>query len=139
MLDRSLFRHYDVRDFPIVRIAGRNLPHGYVTQWIAEMDALLAHGEPFVLVFLNTVQNPAHEDQKGMMLWIKAHKRELARLCRVMISIEPDRLQRLAKRAQGLALVIALGFRFVVVADETRALELAARALVGETVSDGDE
>jgi hypothetical protein len=92
-----------------------------------------------VLVFLNTVQNPTHDDQKGMMLWIKAHKRELARLCRVMVAVEPDRVLRIAKRAQGLALVVALGFRFAVVADEVRANELAARALAGETVSDGDE
>lgn len=139
MLDRSVFRHYDVRDFPIVRIAGRGLPHGYVTQWIAEMDALLANGEPFALVFLNSVQDPSHDDQKGMMLWINAHKRELARLCSVMISIEPDPVLRLAKRAQGLALVVALGFRFAVVADEARANELAGRALAGESVSDGDE
>jgi hypothetical protein len=139
MLDKSLFRYYDVSAFPIVRIAGRDLPHGYIAQWVTEMEALLAQGQPFVLIFLNTVQNPAHDDQKGLMLWIKAHKRELARLCRVMISIEPDRVMRLAKRAQGLAIVVALGFRFAVVADEARANELAARALAGETVSDGDE
>jgi hypothetical protein len=139
MLDRALFRYYDVSEFPVVRIAGRDLPHGYITQWITEIEALLAQGEPFVLIFLNTVQSPAHEDQKGMMLWIKAHKRELARLCRVMISIEPDRMLRIAKRAQGLAIVIALGFRFAVVADAAKANELAMRALAGETVSDGDE
>jgi hypothetical protein len=74
-----------------------------------------------------------------MMLWIKAHKRELARLCSIMISIEQDRVARLAKRAQGLALVVALGFRFAVVADEEKANELAARVLAGGTVSDGDD
>ncbi len=137
--DKSTFRFHDVSGFPVVRIAGRELPHGYALQWASEMDALLKHGAPFVLVFLNTVKDQIHEDRKGLMTWMRKNKEELRRLCRVMISIEPDPVLRVAKRAQGLVLTGALGFRFVVTATAEAADDLARRVLAGEAVADDGE
>lgn len=135
-IDQSAFRFHEVTDFPVVRIAGRGLPHGYAQQWAAEMNTLLAQRTPFVLIFLNTVQDQIHDDRKGMMMWLRKNKAELKRLCPVMISIEPDPVIRLAKRTQGLVLSGALGLRFVVVAERGQAEALAQRALGGESVVD---
>lgn len=134
------FIFYDVADFPIVRISGRNLPRGYGPQWVAEMEALLARDQPFAFIFLDSVEDPDHEDQKMQMIWLKRHRRKLAACCRGAVAIEPDRARRLLKRAQGLAMVAAFGLRFSVVRDRTEAEQRARSMLLGEIApDDGDE
>lgn len=137
MADTFVF--YDVSDFPIVRISGRALPIGYGQQWCAEMDALLARGEPFAFVFLDSAENPAHDDQKAQMQWLKKNKRRLAELCRGAVAVEPDRAKRVLKRAQGLVAMAAFGLRFSVAPDRAEADARARRLLGGEALSDEDE
>lgn len=133
------FRFYDTRDFPIVRISGRSLPSGYGPQWVAEMDALLANGEPFAIVALDSAENPDHEDQKTLIVWVKSNKKELSRLCRGFVSIEPNKAVRLLKRAQGAAMALAFGLRMKVTADLPQAEALARRLLRGENPPDPDD
>lgn len=138
-MDLADFTLHDTTDFPIVRLRGRGLPEGYAAQWAAEMDALLAHGEPFVLLFLDTVENEAHEDQKRRTVWLKQNKKALAATCRGIVSIEPDRATRLVNRAQGAALALAFGLKLKIVADAAAADTLAHRLLAGEDPPDAED
>lgn len=138
-MPQTEFRLYDVSDFPIVRISGSQLPPGYGPQWVAEMDALLARGEPFALILIDTVENPRHEDQKLQTQWFKKRKRELATVCRGAVLIEPDRAKRILKRAQALAMTAAMNLRFSVVPDRTEAELRARQLLAGGALPDDDE
>jgi len=133
------FKFFDVSRFPLVTIAGSRLPPGYATQWIAEMEALLARDEPFSFVFLDNVENPMHEDQKAQMQWLKKNKKALAGLCRGAVAVEPDAARRMLKRAQALAVTAAFGLRFAVAPSAEAAEQRARRLLAGETPADEDE
>lgn len=138
-MDLTGYRLHDTTDFPVVRLSGRGLPAGYGPQWAAEMDALVARGTPFVLVFLDTVENEAHDDRKRRTVWLKKNRKALAATCRGMVSIEPNAATRMAKRAQGAALAVALGVRLKLAADRAEAEALARRLLAGEDPPDADD
>lgn len=127
----SGFQLYDVSDFPIVRIEGRNLPDGYGQRWVEEMDALLARDEPLCFIFLSSVANPLHEDQRRQTHWLKQNKKALAKICHGAVAIEPDRALRLLKRAQGVVMAAAFGLKYVVVADHAAAERRARELLSG--------
>lgn len=135
---RDRFQLYDVADFPLVRIDGASLPDGYSAQWIAEMEALLARGEPFTFVFLSSNDNPTHEDQKAQTLWLKRNKKPLAALCRGAVAIESDGAKRLLKRAQALVITTAFGLRFSVMPDRAGAETRAREFLAGLDVRDDE-
>ncbi|MFT3819983.1 MAG: hypothetical protein QM750_20610 [Rubrivivax sp.] len=130
------FKFYDVSDFPVVRIRGSTLPAGYAPQWIREMDALLANAEPFAFVFLDGAENPEHEDQKAQMKWLKANKKALARVCRGIAAVEPDRGKRILRRAQAVAISAAFGLRMSIAPDPQEAEVRARRFLSGHDVPD---
>ena len=130
------FRFFDISAFPIVTIQGSRLPSGYAPQWIAEMDLLVGQPEPFAFVFLDSVENPTHEDQKAQTLWLKRNKARLAAVCRGAVSVEADLAKRLLKRAQALAITAAFGLRFAVASDRQEAERRARKLLAGETVDD---
>lgn len=136
--ERKQFMFHDVSDFPVVRLSGRGLPDGHGTQWAAEMDSLLAKKQPFVLIFLDTLEKEEHDDKKVRAVWIKRNKKDLAALCRGFISIEPDKATRLLKRAQGVAMAAAFGLRLKFTADVAEAEALARRLLAGENAPDTD-
>ena len=136
--NRNDFRFYDVSDFPIVRIRGSALPAGHAAQWIKEMEALLTNAEPFAFVFLDNAEHPEHEDQKAQMQWLKANKKALARICRGIASVEPDRARRLVKRAQAVAMSAAFGLRMSVAPDPQEAEARARRFLAGQDVPEDE-
>jgi hypothetical protein len=133
------FKFFDVSRFPLVAIEGSRLPAGYAPQWIAEMEVLLARGAPFAFVFLDSVENPTHADQKAQTQWLKRNKKALAAVCRGAVSVEPDRAKRLLKRAQALAITAAFGLRFAVAPDRAEAERRARLLLAGETPVDDQE
>ena len=139
MLNPDDFKHYDIADFPIISIRGSLLPAGYASQWVVEMEALLANAEPFAFVFIDSVEHPEHEDQKAQMLWLKTNKKRLARVCRGIVAIEPDRARRVLRRAQAVAMSAAFGLRMSVVPDLEQARLRAQRFLAGETVVEADD
>jgi hypothetical protein len=133
------FQLHDTSDFPVVRLSGHGLPAGYGPQWAVEMDALLDQEQPFVLIFLDTVEDEAHEDQKLRTVWLKKNKKALAATCRGMVNIEPNKATRMVKRAQGAALAVAFGLTLKFAADRAEAESLARRLLAGEDPPDADE
>lgn len=124
-MDQAEFTLHDVSAFPIVRLRSQGLPAGYTRTWVAELEALLRHGIPFALVFLDVIENEAHEDRKTRMQWLKANKAALAALCRGIISVEPNTARRLARRAQAAVVSKAFGFRLAVTTDIQEAEQLA--------------
>lgn len=133
------FEFYDVSRFPIVAIEGSRLPPGYAPQWIAEMEALVARGEPFVFVLLDSVEEPMHADQKAQTQWFKRNKKALAAVCRGVVGVEPDRAKRLLKRAQALAISAAFGLRFSIAPDRAEAERRARQLMAGEAPIDDSE
>lgn len=108
------FSIHDVSDFPIVRFRPETAVAGYAPLWENDMDALLRHGEPFVLLFEEERSDEAHIDRKRRGLWLKHNKVALAAICRGLVSIEADaqeraRLQEVAAtREQADALMVWL-------------------------------
>jgi hypothetical protein len=138
-MDQAEFTLHDASAFPIVRLQSQGLPAGYTRTWVAEMEALLRRGTPFALVFLDAIENEAHEDRKTRIQWLKANKAALAALCRGLISVEPNRARRLARRAQAAVVSKAFGLRVAVTADGQEAEDLARCLLAGEAPPQTDE
>jgi hypothetical protein len=92
------FKLYEVPDFPIVRIREACFP--LCGARVVEMNALLAQAKPFVFIFLDSAESPANADQKAQAKWLKTNKKQLRRVCRGFVSIEPDPAKRLLKRAR---------------------------------------
>lgn len=88
------FSIHDVSDFPIVRFRPETAVTGYAPLWENDMDALLRHGVPFVLLFEEERSDEAHVDRKRRGLWLKHNKVALAALCRGLVSVEADAEQR---------------------------------------------
>ncbi|MCJ2188838.1 hypothetical protein [Novosphingobium beihaiensis] len=133
------FDFHDVSDFPLVRLSGRGLPVGHGAQLTSELSALLAQGRPFALIFLDTAENPDHADRKALMQWLKRNKKELAVRCRGIVSVEPKRVIRIAKRAQAAAMMAAFGINMKFAADRPGAEALALGLLAGESPPDADD
>jgi hypothetical protein len=106
---------------------------------MAEMDALLGLGKPFAFIFLDSAENPTHEDQKAQAKWMKKHRKPLAAYCRGAVSIEPDFAKRVLKQAQALAITAAMGLRFSIAPDRENAEARARRLLAGEALPDDEE
>ncbi len=123
------FRLFDAADFPLVYFRGRDLAPGYATQWIAEMEALLAYESPFVFVFPDPSGEEAREDRKARTLWLKVNRERLAACCAGIVAVEPDAAKRAVRRAQGMRLSAAFGgLPFKVTVDRAQA-EAATRRL----------
>jgi hypothetical protein len=138
-MDQAEFTLHDATAFPIVLLRSQELPARYSWMWVAEMEALLPRGTPFALVFLDAIENEAHEDRKTRIQWLKANKAALAALCRGPISVEPNTARRLARRAQAAIGSKAFGLRGAVTADRQEAEDLAQRPVAGEASPQTDE
>ena len=127
--DPDSFTVHDISAFPVVRVRSSGMPEGYAPQWVKEMDALLVRGEPYVLMFEGGRVDEAHEDRKQRGLWLKQNKRALQKVCRALISIEPDPLKRAAFRLQAVGAVKAFGIPMDVMPSEAEAAACARRRL----------
>lgn len=132
------FQLHDVRCYPIVYLDSIAMPKQHAQQWVKEMNQLLALQQPFVLVFLNSIEDDLHEDKKARMQWIKQNKKALARLCYGFIAIEPNKATRAMKRLQGAAIGAAMGLKMKFSASLAEAETLAECLLRGEDASDSD-
>ncbi|QGA50038.1 hypothetical protein [Pseudomonas brassicacearum] len=67
---------------------------GYGAQGQAEIEAIMAHGVPFVLIYLEPGDDEAHADRKLRSLWLKTHKEAFGHLCISLISVLADEARR---------------------------------------------
>ncbi len=102
------FSIHDVSRFPLV-LASAETPPGYAARWAAELQALIAHGRPFVVVLAHARAEESHEDRKQRGIWLKHNKQALAALCKAVISVEPDAVRRAALLAQSMLAEKAFG------------------------------
>ena len=107
--DATLYAIHDVSDFPIVRFRPETAVEGYAPLWENDMDALLRHGVPFVMLFEQERSDEAHVDRKRRGLWLKHHKAALAAICRGLVSIEADAQQRARLQAMAAGAMKAFG------------------------------
>ncbi|MGY2051201.1 hypothetical protein [Methylobacterium sp. JK268] len=128
-LDASSFAIHDVADFPLVRWRPEQVAPGYAAAWEREMEALVAHGAPFVILFAGGRAAEPHEDRVRRGLWLKRHKEALARHCRALITVEPDPEARLAFDAQAALTRRAFGIPMESAASADEAVDLARRRL----------
>lgn len=131
-LDPQRFTVYDITEFPIVTVRNGAIVPGYAAQWEAELDALVAQPQPFVLLFpAGRPEEESHEDRKRRMGWFKANKQRLADVCRGLISVEPDERERQQAnaRAGDLAKVFGVAVETTSTLDEAQAL---ARQLLAD-------
>jgi hypothetical protein len=63
-------------------------------EWTREYDGLLARGTPFAVI-ANIKDRPHPAAGKPMVLWMKAHKKELALLVKLSIYVAESRAERL--------------------------------------------
>ncbi len=127
--DPESFTVHDVSAFPVVRPRNAGMTEGYAPQWVSEMEALLARGEPYVLVLEGVRVDEAHEDRKQRGLWLKKNKQALRKVCKALISVEPDALKRAAFRLQAAGAVRAFGIPMDVVASAAEAMACVRRRL----------
>ena len=123
------FTVHDVSEFPVVRSRATAVGPGYATQWEREMNALLEHASPFVLLMEEGQPQESHDDRKARGLWLKRNKTALASFCKAVIIIEPDAVQREAFQAQAAMAAKAFGVPMEVAASKAGAEELAGRLL----------
>lgn len=126
-LDAQAFTVHDIRQFPFVIFNAEAAQPGYSALWEKEISALMANGEPFVIVYDQLRSEDSHEDRKHRGIWLKHNKTALARVCKGLISIEPDPEVRAQRQAQGEIAVKAFGIAHAAVASREEALALALR------------
>lgn len=123
---------FDVTDFPLVVVRNDAIASdGYAQRWLDDMDALLRHGEPFVMIFPPARPDEAHDDRKQRGKWLKENRAALAAVCRALITVEPDPKERDAAVANGAGIEKAFGVPFDVAASLDDARQAGRRRLTG--------
>lgn len=128
-IDETTFEIHDISEFPVVRSKGEAVHSGYAPQWEREMEALVAHGEIFVMIFEGERGEETHEDQKHRGLWLKRNKEKLGHVCKALVSIEENDVKRLASKAQSAMAERAFGIPMRVVASNIEAT-ISAKAIL---------
>lgn len=120
-LDPSAFTIHGIHEFPFVVFNQAAAQPGYAAQWEAEMLALLQNGQPFVVVYDQLRADETREDRKHRGVWLKYNKEPLGRVCKALISIEPDKERRTQVQAMSEIAVKAFGIPHAVVATRDEA------------------
>ncbi|PCE30122.1 hypothetical protein [Burkholderia ubonensis] len=126
-LDPQEFVVHDISRFPFCVFRAQAATPGYAPQWEKEIDALMHHGAPFVVVYVSLDADETHEDRKQRAVWLKQNKAALGAVCKALISVEPDPERRISIAALGETAVKAFGIPHEAVASLDEAAALAAR------------
>ncbi|HMN78482.1 MAG TPA: hypothetical protein PKA20_01010 [Burkholderiaceae bacterium] len=137
-MQQDEFKVLDAAEFPVVRIRMQGLAPGYAEDWAREMDALLATGEPFVIMLMDEHRKDEHADARVKTMWIKANRQAFAEQCRGLVMVEPNPVKRLALKAQGAVAAKAFGMRFAIAPSAPEAETMASHLLAGQAVADAD-
>ncbi|MGF6093871.1 hypothetical protein [Pseudomonas sp. 18175] len=128
-LDTHRFTVHDISHFPLCVIRNDVVVPGYGAQWQAEIEAIMAHGIPFVLMYLEPGDDEAHADRKLRSLWLKTHKEAFGRLCISLISVLADEARRGHFDAMGKMGEQAFGIRYETAATQAEGEALAQRRI----------
>lgn len=126
-LDPNDFTVHDIHHFPVCVFRAESATPGYALRWEREIDALMRHGEPFVVVYIELDADETHDDRKHRAVWLKQNKNALGAVCKALVSVEPDPDRRAEVAAQGEVAVKAFGIPHHAVASFGQAVSLAAQ------------
>lgn len=126
--------HITTTEFPFVWLRYTGSTHTDPARLLAELDALLARRERFVLL---TDDAPSgddrggddHELRKQLAKWSKANRAQSREWIPAMIAIEPDAARRVALNAFSGAFEKVWGYPLNAAATRDDALALAQRLL----------
>ncbi len=132
--DRN-FELHNMAQFPIVHASELEKMPGTTEQWQWEMEALIARGQAFVIIFppgfnggdAPQTDGPTRPAQEGRGLrarWLKENRRTLAAVCKGLISIEESSLKRAFEVAKSAMLEKAFGVPFKVAGSMQEAEQL---------------
>lgn len=125
----SEFTVHDVKQFPAVRCGPESVRPGYATQWRMELEALIERDEPFFMLFAEGDFKEEPEDTRIRAIWLKQNKLSLSRVCRSIVSIEPDTTKRAKLLEQLPGLERAFGIRRLVASTESEARMVGLQSL----------
>lgn len=131
-LDPSVFSVHDVSKFPILTVRNEAIQPGYAATWESEMNVLVAHDKPFAVLYVEMLGEETHEDLKQRGLWLARHKSNLARLCRVLVTVETDDTRREAARKRGRGVTQAFGVPHRAVSSVEEAVNIAKGRLTAD-------
>ncbi len=134
-MNTEAFHIHDIRRFPLCRVEPEGVVPGYSVQWAQEIDALLARGEPFVLIYREPTDDESHEDRKVRGQWLKQHKAAFAAICRGVISVLADAERRAHFDGMGAVGEQAFGIRYRTAATLDDGEALAWRLLKDSEIS----
>jgi len=126
-LNPNDFALHDIHLFPVCVFRAEHATPGYALRWEGEIDTLMRHGEPFVIVYVKLDTDESHDDRKHRAVWLKQNKATLGAVCKALVSVEPDPDRRAEVAAQGEVAVKAFGIPHHAVASFEQAVSLAAR------------
>ncbi|VWC02890.1 ATP--cob(I)alamin adenosyltransferase [Burkholderia lata] len=126
-LNPNDFALHDIQLFPVCVFRAEHATPGYALRWEGEIDTLMRHGEPFVIVYVELDTDESHDDRKHRAVWLKQNKEALGAVCKALVSVEPDPDRRAEVAAQGEVAVKAFGIPHHAVASFGQAVSLAAR------------
>lgn len=126
MFDTATFKVFDIQHFPIITVHNDAIRAGYAMQWAREMDLLVAHGRAFVMLYVEPPGNETHEDFRQRGQWLKQNKEALARVCTMLITVEPDDDRREEARVRGRGATRAFGIPHRAVGTLAEALDLVS-------------
>jgi hypothetical protein len=121
-LPNDCFEIHNISAFPLIRFCSERAGTGYAVQWQREMEALLAHGTPFAILYTAAHGEETQEDRKLRAIWLKQNRAALARLCCGLASVEPDATRRAALQQMAQGAMRAFGVKQIVTATEAEAL-----------------
>lgn len=128
-LDASSFVVFDVSAFPAVTVNNDAIVTGYAARWTSEMNALIALGKPFAIVYRGAVSDESAEDYAQRGQWLARNRAVVARLCRVLVVVEPDDVLREQVRLRGRGIAKAFGVPHRTVATSVEAEDILFRRM----------
>ncbi len=132
-LDFESFRFHDAGNFPVIWVRAEAEP-GAAQHWQAEMDALLAYGQPFVFV-MESHPPESQAVRKTRALWFKRNKAALLSVCRGVIAVEEDALKRALLMPQAILMGKTFGIGMEIVSSKEDAVKVASRLLANSELA----
>ncbi|ERK05795.1 hypothetical protein L580_2855 [Serratia fonticola AU-P3(3)] len=133
-LSSQRFTVYDIRQFPLVIMRNQAIVPGYTKRWEEELNNLIAQALPFVIVFPpNRPKEESNDDRKCRMRWFKANKEKFGRVCRALISVEPDAKEREQQMAHAKEMMKFFGTPLETAATLEEALTLGEKLISGDS------
>lgn len=128
-MDKTEYSIFNVTHLPAVCCPPANAFPGYGSRWQEEIEALIARGEAFYMIFPPGERREDRADTLLRTAWLKANKTRLGAVCRSVVRIEEDRGKRAKLIAQAGSLEKAFAIPRLFVGSMNEALLVGTTSL----------